>query len=308
MSDKKPTVLVLMSTYNGDKYVEDQINSILVQKSVDVDLFIRDDGSTDRTIDILETYTQSHTNIIYVRGENQGPSKSFMELLYKADSNYDYYAFSDQDDVWNENKLIKAIEAIELHHSSNGNPFLYYSALLTFDDCSGVKRLVKNEREYSFEESLLKSFYPGCTMVFNTETLLLIQSIRRPKTVIMHDLFVVQLMMSTNHVIFYDENSYINYRIHGNNVSVRPKRVTGRVKRIVKIVKGQKGLRSEAAGSLLESLQTIPDFHNKESLIVASTYKDSLIGTRKMIQLIGRTNYSFVEKMAFVVSVIFRIY
>ena len=93
-------VAVLMSTYNGEKYIRDQIDSILSQIKVNVTLFIRDDGSTDSTVKIITQYTEKYSNIKFWVGENIGVGNSFMQLLYSLTDEFDYYAFSDQDDIW----------------------------------------------------------------------------------------------------------------------------------------------------------------------------------------------------------------
>ena len=100
-----PTVCVYMSTYNGEKFLQQQIDSIFQQKNVNVTLLVRDDGSTDRTVDIIKAQKQK---IVLLEGMNIGAENSFMELLY-YEQDADYYAFSDQDDVWMPDKLCTAI-------------------------------------------------------------------------------------------------------------------------------------------------------------------------------------------------------
>lgn len=119
------SVQVVMSTYNGEKYLKEQIDSILSQEGVDVRLYIRDDGSSDRTTDILASY-QEHKNVKIEKGNNLGFAKSFLTALDECDE-ADYYAFSDQDDVWEKDKLSTAIEILE--EESQSTPLLYCSAL-----------------------------------------------------------------------------------------------------------------------------------------------------------------------------------
>lgn len=105
------SVQVVMSTYNGEKYLKEQIDSILSQEGVDVRLYIRDDGSSDRTTDILASY-QEHKNVKIEKGNNLGFAKSFLTALDECDE-ADYYAFSDQDDVWEKDKLSTAVQLIQ---------------------------------------------------------------------------------------------------------------------------------------------------------------------------------------------------
>ncbi len=108
MSSTIPKVSIAMSSYNGEKYIAEQIDSILGQKKVQVNLVIRDDGSNDSTIKIIEKYL-NRENVTLYQGENVGFQRSFMNALFLCPES-DYYAFSDQDDVWHPEKLYKTIE------------------------------------------------------------------------------------------------------------------------------------------------------------------------------------------------------
>lgn len=107
------TVQVLLSTYNGETYLAEQLDSILAQKEVNVKLLIRDDGSIDETTEILRTYASVHENIRYFCGENCGVVASYFRLFECADPEVDFYAFADQDDVWDADKLSIACQKLE---------------------------------------------------------------------------------------------------------------------------------------------------------------------------------------------------
>ena len=104
-------ITVLMSTYNGEKYLREQIESILNQKNVRVQILVRDDGSTDHTHIILDEY-QKNGKLNWYTGMNLKSSKSFMNLVTKAPET-EYYAFCDQDDVWNNDKLYRAVNKLK---------------------------------------------------------------------------------------------------------------------------------------------------------------------------------------------------
>ena len=115
MSNKIDKVVVLMSTYNGQKYIEQQIESIEQQQDVYIDLVIRDDGSTDQTVAIINNLTKKYDNIILINGGNLGYVKSFSSLVRYAYEQYAddcMFAFVDQDDIWKEAKLKIACENI----------------------------------------------------------------------------------------------------------------------------------------------------------------------------------------------------
>ena len=113
-------VAVLMSTYNGEKYLKEQIESIFKQEKVNIKLYIRDDGSTDNTMAIINELKMVYDIVVINNSiENMGPAKSFMKLVYNVEDTFDFYAFSDQDDIWENNKIISAIDMIKKHDDNN---------------------------------------------------------------------------------------------------------------------------------------------------------------------------------------------
>ena len=207
----KPKVEILMSTYNGEKYLSTQLESIFSQKEVDISILVRDDGSHDDTIRILEAYSQKYP-IKIVTSENIGYANSFWDLVHMADG-ADYYAFCDQDDIWMEDKVLSAVKMI----SSCGKiPVLYTSNVDTIND--ELQLLQRNafpvNGVQNFRQSLLTSILPGCTFVFNN--MLLLQMKKYNRLVISHDWLTYSIASAVG-VVLYDEHSHINYRIHENN-------------------------------------------------------------------------------------------
>ena len=107
-------ILILMSTYNGEGKIRKQVERNKKKKDVDSYICIRDDGSNDETIEVIEDLAKEYSNKIFVMQENNvGWKQSFLQLIYAADNIYDYYGFSDQDDVWFDNKIIDCIRLAE---------------------------------------------------------------------------------------------------------------------------------------------------------------------------------------------------
>jgi len=210
-SDTKK-VQILMSTYNGEEFIREQLDSILAQDYPDVDILIRDDGSSDDTFVILKEYEETHSNITAYQGENVGVNKSFFELLKKCNPKAEYIGFCDQDDYWLPEKIEKAVEQLE----KMKGPALY----------CGTKTLV-NENLEPFEDqqdphlvpgfgnAVVESICSGCTTLMNKELVDIIKE-RLPEDVIHHDwwCYMVATYLGT---MYYDENSYIYYRQHANN-------------------------------------------------------------------------------------------
>lgn len=204
-------ITVLMSTYNGEAYISAQIKSILAQKEVNVSLEIRDDGSTDHTVEIIrKEFPDVHVQC----GKNVGYKKSFMILLQNAPVS-GYYAFADQDDVWLENKLAIGVNKIRTYENI---PAFYCSNLKVVDENLNYIRMLHSEKEnihMSQECALVENISYGCTLVFN-QKLREIAEKNIPEH-ISHDgwLNLIGLYFGKG---IYDEESYILYRQHGNNI------------------------------------------------------------------------------------------
>lgn len=209
------SITVLMSTYNGEKYLKEQIESLIRQKAVKLKIFVRDDGSQDSTVEILQRYAMDYPFFAYYKGENLGTIKSFFDLITHAQES-DYYAFCDQDDVWDEDKLSVAINKLELLDSNVPN--LYYSNLRIVDAHLNYYRLAHKNVHLRINKyaALIENPCTGCTAVFNkTAKELLAQNI--PEYCTMHDTWIYMMCNILGNVI-YDEKPHISYRQHENNV------------------------------------------------------------------------------------------
>ena len=210
-------VLVLMSTYNGEKYIKEQLDSIFLQESVNVYCSIRDDGSTDATQEIINDYATHNSKINFLKGDNVGWAQSFYSLVENNRySDYDYYAFSDQDDVWESNKLISAIQKLE--ELDSRKPLLYCSNLKVVDNNLNwvSEQYMFSKVNLSKEHALVESFSTGCTQVFNHKMKDL-YLIYKPYYLHAHDYWLYLVGTFIGQVI-YDDNAYIKYRQHYNNV------------------------------------------------------------------------------------------
>lgn len=211
------SVQILMSTYNGEKYIRTQLDSILEQDYRDIGILIRDDGSADATREIIKEYAEKYFNITWYAGENIGVQKSFFDLITKADLEKDYYAFADQDDKWLPGKISRAVSILERYPKDV--PVLYCSDKIIVDEelrplKVTVSRVMKKP---SFGNALVQDMCTGCTAVMNKTLLKLIRN-QIPDYVIMHDWWFY-LTASCFGEVYYDKESYILYRQHGNNTS-----------------------------------------------------------------------------------------
>ena len=209
------SVCVLLSTYNGERYLREQLDSLLSQKGVNLSILARDDGSKDSTSKILEEYHAKDTRIRYYKDNNVGPAQSFFDLMKKAPK-ADYYAFCDQDDVWDNNKLAIAVAMLEKEDASKPN--MYYSNLRIVDQDLKFYRLSHSEPSVQKDRYsvLTEDMATGCTIVFNSTAEEMIRN-RTPEYCSMHDTWIYMVCKFFGKTV-YDFSAHISYRQHGNNV------------------------------------------------------------------------------------------
>lgn len=209
-------IAILMSTYNGGKYISEQIESLQKQTCKEWNLYIRDDGSSDSTIKIIEDFKESDSRITLVRdGKNLKPAKSFFNLMNKVEA--DYYFFCDQDDYWLKNKLQSMLH--EISKLDNTVPQVVYCNLKCVDQ--NLKF-----RKYGFDDLIGKisgdgrfigNDMPGCVMLFNRKTRDLVKEYEpNYDNVTMHDWWVALVAQVFGQVHFLDER-LIYYRQHVDN-------------------------------------------------------------------------------------------
>lgn len=159
-------VEVFLSTFNGERYLKEQLGSILNQEgNFDLQLFIRDDGSTDQTCEILKEYeSNQHVRVIY--GSNIGINASIMNLISTTDLTSDFYAFADQDDVWFPNRMQKAIDDLQANPSDT--PVLWTcNELLTDAELQVYGTLSTSKYLGDFRNAMIQNKVPGHTQVMN---------------------------------------------------------------------------------------------------------------------------------------------
>ena len=204
-----------MSSCNGAPFIAEQIESILDQVGVDVHLYVRDDGSSDATPSILEAYAD-HDKVDVVHGAHLGIGNSFMQLLWSLPDTYDYYAFSDQDDIWMQDKLAAAVDMLEATSAT-----LYASNLVCMDEEGNPQGTRFKSWEFRSDALFFvtKSFFYGCTQVFD-RSLFLTMSRRRPSeeslNKFLHDTWVAVSASIVGTPVF-DPTPHIGYRRHKNN-------------------------------------------------------------------------------------------
>lgn len=208
-------VCVLMSTYNGEDYVKEQIESILEQEDVLVRLLVRDDGSSDRTLSILEDYERQGRLDILPSRENIGAGQSFLELLRKASADFRYFAFSDQDDVWQPDKLARAV--LKLESSGTNQPAMVFSRQEVVDQDLNTIGLSHIPQRIGLGNALVECITPGCTIVLNQQARNLLVNNYPASLHMMHDWWIYLTLACFGNIV-YERTLSMKYRQHGKNV------------------------------------------------------------------------------------------
>lgn len=217
-------ILILLSTFNGEMFLREQLDSLYAQKDVTTHILVRDDGSKDDTINVLEGYKNRYGRMTIIQGDNIGAGGSFLALINEATTNYvdyDYYAFCDQDDVWFEHKIETGVKSLE---KSSEKFKLFFSGAINTDGnlqpiASSCVRLVN-----SFGANLVANHILGCTMLMNGALLQQINKINTKPFSIpngnipIHDAWAAIVAYSLNADVIQSLSGLMYYRQHGHNV------------------------------------------------------------------------------------------
>ena len=276
-------VTVLLSTFNGSKFLQQQLNSLYEQTYRNLRILVRDDGSSDSTRALLKN-EQSKDFIDMQEGyRNLGPALSFFELLKSAAlTETEYVAFCDQDDVWHPEKIARAVSA--LAGVAGSCPAMYCSRLEVVDENLKHVGYTDLPKKVGFGNALVESVAVGCTMVLNRKAIDLICT-NLPSKVVIHDWWFYLVISCFGKVVF-DNSSYIKYRQHGSNTfGVASNRLAHLVRKYHRFFgKGEGHLWiSEQASSLLAIFKvSIPS----SNILVLNNFVEAKLSLYRRIQLV----------------------
>ncbi|MES2868414.1 MAG: glycosyltransferase [Pseudomonadota bacterium] len=227
-------IAILLATYNGDQYLEEQLESICAQTHMAWHLFARDDGSTDATVGILKLYAARYSNITIVDNDGEftgSATGNFFKLLHFSDfQGFSHISFSDQDDVWAPSKLKAALTCMSLNNAS-----AYSSNLVSYDnDMMRANYIDKSQHQKEFDY-IFQGASAGCTYVFTRAVCLLVQQ----KTAGVneykgrsHDWLIYALCRVNDVCWVFDREAHIFYRQHARNVYGSMSALSGMVARL----------------------------------------------------------------------------
>jgi glycosyltransferase involved in cell wall biosynthesis len=235
-----PLVIILMATFNGARYLREQLDSIAKQTHQNWRLIVSDDGSVDETFAILKAFQADFPGgqVIIQSGPQKGSAENFMSMLMDESIKADYYAFSDQDDVWMPSKIEVAIDKI-VADQKNNLPFIYCSRTTYVDETlkeCGASPLFVFPR--TFRNALVQSIAGGNTMVFNHAAKILCHQEKIP-SVVVHDWWLYMIVSGVGGVVEYDPKALILYRQHKDALIGGSHKLSDRIKNILRIFKGE---------------------------------------------------------------------
>lgn len=290
-SDKSiPNVEVLLATFNGEKYLTEQLDSLLAQRGVRLSMLVSDDGSSDETLTILRSYIHLFPEFRILDGPKKGPQENYFYLLSHASG--EFVALCDQDDVWEPDHLANSLARLKL-----GVPSVTFSAVREFttDQASGSTIWPKKIKINSIKNILFENPARGCTIVMNKSFLDIAMS-EVPKNSIMHDWWIVLVAMSYK-CLTASAMPEVRYRIHENNVVGPTPSARTKFRRFAKII---------CSGSLLtvDQLRDLYAIHaskmTPQEMKLLSIWK-SPVGAQSLIkQVLSGSRYrsNLIEEVA----------
>ena len=210
MIENLPKVTVLLATFNGVRFLEEQLTSLLDQEGVEIEVLVNDDGSTDGTLEILEAWRAKEIIVSISQSRGLGPTRAFLTLLQSCDQK-EFVAFCDQDDVWESRKLITQIQAI-----SGDSPQMVFSRREYIDEQNqriGISPKIR--REVSLRNALVENSAPGNTQMLNNEAVRIVNRLQNDN--VQHYDSWIYLIINALGECRYIDRPLVRYRIHDNN-------------------------------------------------------------------------------------------
>ena len=198
-----------MATYNGSRFLREQLSSILVQLGPDDEIIISDDGSKDDTVNVIKQFSDDRIRLI-INFKRHGVIGNFENAIQQAKG--DYVFLSDQDDIWHPNKVSTCVPLLKK------NILVVHNAKIIDGEGKpdGINFFELRGSKEGYWNNIWRNSYLGCCMCFRAE--LLQYLLPFPKKIEMHDRWI-GLISQMYGIVFYETECLLSYRVHGNNVS-----------------------------------------------------------------------------------------
>jgi glycosyltransferase involved in cell wall biosynthesis len=304
-----PRVGVILCYYNGSLFIDDQINSILQQTGVLTKVYVFDDLSNKNEIEYVENIAKENKLVVVNNssGRSYGATLNFCQALTKIRMDCDYYAFSDQDDIWQQNKLARAIKAHEKF--DDDKPALYCSRTEIVSKCGkislGMSPLHNNTP--SFQNALVQNIAGGNTMLFNKNALKSLRKTISHNEVVAHDWWVYLYLSGIGANIVYDPMPSVKYRQHDNNVVGSNLSFRARMKRIIMMLNGYLKAWNDIHFLALSPFEHHLETKNRESLgLYKKIRTDSFMNRISFLLRSGVYRQTMIGNLGLFIAVILR--
>lgn len=302
----QPTVHILLATYNGGRFLAEQLNSIARQTHTDWTLTVSDDGSTDNTLDIVAQFAeQVGQPVTLLQGPRMGSTYNFFCLIQKipVDHPQDFFAFCDQDDVWLPEKLANAIEFLTRGDNTKAANLYCGRTTVTNESLKPIGMSEIPQRALTFGNALAQNMASGNTMVFTARLLEILKHIK-PEHSVWHDWSAYQVAFACGGVVHFDGRAYVLYRQHSSNVVGKKNSLVSRLERISVNLRG----RYRGRGDLTENaIQDISPFMTEDSKKIFNAYREARhartgLGRLRYAKAAGIYRQGRLEQLAFIVA------
>lgn len=296
----KKRCLILMASYNGEKYISEQIDSIISQTYTEWELIIRDDNSEDSTQSIIKRYCAKDSRIHYIENnmEKHGPYANFFALLEYARTleNFDYYFFSDQDDVWKKTKLRDMLFFAENRKIENV-PLVVYADMGVINSNGyiqepSINKVAHINMENKYNIFFVHSYLWGCNMMFNRalyEKIILYPYTSDEISIMSHDNYFGKWASASGNLLFFDKIC-MYHRMHESNVT-DVKAIHWTFLSALKALGGVKDVLKNYSKYFSHTLFTIDKMHEKEDV------PDHIEDIKNAITLGGREGIKIMKKL-----------
>lgn len=295
---EEPKVCIMMTTYNGGKYLRAQLDSFAKQTYKNLVVVASDDGSTDDTFDILEEYKKQLEIIVVKNPKNHGACGNFLNAMKNAPK-ADYYAFADQDDVWAKEKIETLVSDLA---GVSGPALVYCDAEITDGDLKPSGRTFVRDNNYylkpgeELKQLLVSNYIQGCAMLFNRALFEKIDANIDPTSIAMHDWWIAQCAAIYGEIRF-EEKCLQFYRQHGNNVLGEG---DNDLKKMGHIGKVKAQWQKDNDYSVKQAEQLLKLDADKSKLAIVKNYLDIVKNTRgiKRISTLNKAGFKTIKKIS----------
>ncbi len=282
-------VAILLCTFNGAKFLVEQLNSLEAQTHENWRLIVSDDGSTDNTLEILQEYQKQWPDgkMLLRSGPQNGFCENFLSLICDSDIKADYFSLCDQDDVWLTTKLQVGIEYLKNHEQGN-NPNVYCGRTAyvreNLKPC-GTSPLFVFPR--SFRNALVQSIAGGNTMIFNKSAKALLEK-AGVVAVPAHDWWIYILVTGAGGDVFYDPKPQVLYRQHKNSLIGGNSSILSRFWRIWMIIRRRFQTWNSLNIAALNQVNGLLSSNNKDILQLFTSLRNAKTKDRfRLIEICG---------------------